>query len=133
MCPYHDYPDHYYNMTRSGLRNLFEEFLEIDNQDILASGLPIFSLTWILNSWANGLDEETRKSFLEMSVQELLADPVSYLEKPFVKNLSKEKNFELLLQQHFGLQNLTTIVMKIICHFSCRKGQKYISCFMGRV
>jgi ubiquinone/menaquinone biosynthesis C-methylase UbiE len=95
MCPYHDYPDHYYNMTRSGLRNLFEEFLEIDNQDILASGLPIFSLTWILNSWANGLDEEARKSFLEMSVQELLADPVSYLEKPFVKNLSKEKNFEL--------------------------------------
>ncbi|MDC0368882.1 class I SAM-dependent methyltransferase [Opitutales bacterium] len=95
MCPYHDFPDHYYNMTHSGLKNLFEEFLEIDNQDIIASGLPIFSLTWILNSWANGLDEDTRKSFLSMSVQELLADPVQYLDRPFVKNLSKEKNFEL--------------------------------------
>ena len=95
MCPYHDFPDHYYNMTHSGLKNLFEDFLEIDNQDVIASGLPIFSLTWILNSWASGLDDETRKSFLSMSVQELLADPVQYLEKPFVKNLAKEKNFEL--------------------------------------
>lgn len=95
MCPYHDFPDHYYNMTHSGLRNLFEEFLEIDNQDVIASGLPIFSLTWILNSWANGLDDETRKSFLSMSVQELLSDPVHFLDSAFVKNLSKEKNFEL--------------------------------------
>ena len=95
MCPYHDYPDHYYNMTRSGLKNLFDEFLVIEKQDILASGLPIFSLTWILNSWANGLDQKTKQTFLNMTVEELISDPVSYIEAPFVKNLSREKNFEL--------------------------------------
>jgi SAM-dependent methyltransferase len=95
LCPYHDYPDHYYNMTHSGLLTLFERHLKIEKQEVIASGLPIFSLTWILNSWAAGLDEKTKSSFLNMRVQDLLANPVSYLEMPFVKNLSKEKNFEL--------------------------------------
>ena len=74
---------------------LFEKHLEIEKQEVIASGLPIFSLTWILNSWAAGLDEEAKSSFLNMRVQDLLGDPVAYLEMPFVKNLSREKNFEL--------------------------------------
>lgn len=95
MSPYHDFPDHYYNMTKSGLANLFNSYLTIDNQDVISSGLPIFTLTWVLNYWIGGLSDETRESFLDMKVRDLIGDPVSYLDQPFVKELSQEKNFEL--------------------------------------
>ena len=96
MSPYHDYPDHFYNMTKSGLANLFEKYLTIQKQDVIDSGLPIFSLTWILNNWINGLkDIQTRDNFINMKVGDLIADPASYLDRPFVRELSREKNFEL--------------------------------------
>tara|TARA_E500000178_G_scaffold352813_1_gene417106 strand:- start:2941 stop:4452 length:1512 start_codon:yes stop_codon:yes gene_type:complete len=95
LCPYHDFPDHYYNATHSGLENLFSEYLEIDKQDVIASGLPIFSLTWFLNSWAQGLSSPDRENFMNMKVSDLMADPITYLKMPFVKNLSRKKNLEL--------------------------------------
>jgi SAM-dependent methyltransferase len=95
LQPLHGYPHDYYNMTPQGLRNLFVNQLEIDKIDCYASVLPIWSLVWILNSWASGLSESMRKEFLEMRVSELLDSPVSYLDRPFVKELSPEKNFEL--------------------------------------
>lgn len=96
MSPYHDFPDHYYNMTKSGLRNLFDKYLKIQKQDVIMSGLPIFSLTWILNNWIDGLtDDVTREDFLEMKVKDLIGSPTSYLDKSFVSELSKVKNFEL--------------------------------------
>jgi ubiquinone/menaquinone biosynthesis C-methylase UbiE len=95
LQPLHGYPHHYYNMTPQGLRNLFVNQLEIDKIDCYASVLPIWSLAWILNSWASGLSESTRKEFLEMRVSELLHSPVRHLDRPFVKELSPEKNFEL--------------------------------------
>jgi SAM-dependent methyltransferase len=95
MSPYHDYPDHYYNMTKSGLANLFSPYLAIDNQDVISSGLPIFTLTWVLNSWLAGLEGKTKEGFLEMKVKDLVGNPVSYFDQPFVKELSQEKNFEL--------------------------------------
>ena len=95
MSPYHDYPDHYYNMTKSGLKNLFDRHLVIDKQEVIKSGLPIYSLTWILHSWAQGLPANTLDDFLNMKVKDLLGEPVSYLDKPFVYELPKDKNFEL--------------------------------------
>jgi len=95
MSPYHGYPDHYYNMTASGLANLFRGSLEIERQDVIASGLPIFSLTWILRNWADGLSGESKSAFLSQKVEDLIGDPESYLDQPFVRELSREKNFEL--------------------------------------
>ena len=95
LCPYHGYPDHFYNMTKSGLKNLFETNMTIEKQDVLDSGHPIYSLTWILNSWCNGLSPKTRETFLDMSVSELLSDPASYLNNSFVRELSLDKKFEL--------------------------------------
>jgi len=96
MSPYHDFPDHYYNMTQSGLKNLFCNYLEVTKQDVISSGLPIFSITWILNNWINGLENlKTKKDFMEMKVKDLINPPVEYLNEPFVKELSQEKNFEL--------------------------------------
>jgi hypothetical protein len=33
LQPYHAYPDHYYNMTAGGLRNLFSDF-DIERLDV---------------------------------------------------------------------------------------------------
>jgi SAM-dependent methyltransferase len=95
LQPQHGYPHHYYNMSSQGLKNLFDDYLEIEKQEILLSGVPIWALNWILASWTNGLTGEAREEFLNMKVADLLDDPISYLDKEFVKQLSREKNFEL--------------------------------------
>ncbi len=95
LQPLHGYPHHYYNMSAQGLKNLFEDFLEIEKQEIIASGLPIWTLSWFLNSWLNGLEGEAKNEFLKMTVADLIGNPIDYLEKKIVKGLPAEKNFEL--------------------------------------
>ena len=95
LQPLHGYPHHYYNMTHTGLRNLFEPAVRVDRVTTPDSTLPIFSLTWILQSWANGLPAAARREFLSLKVGDLLASPVSYLDKSWVRGLSAEKNLEL--------------------------------------
>lgn len=95
LQPYHGYPHHYYNMTAQGLQNLFFGSLEIDGQLMLTSGLPIWSLSWVLKSWRDGLPEAVRKRFVEMTVAELACEPLDQLDKPYVTELPNSKNFEL--------------------------------------
>ena len=95
LQPYHGYPHHYYNMTGQGLRALFERRMEIDDLRVVESVLPIWSLTWIVQSWANGLNGRTREEFLSMPLRELLSMPADLLNRSWVKELPTEKNFEL--------------------------------------
>jgi SAM-dependent methyltransferase len=95
LQPLHAYPHHYYNMSHQGLRNLFDATLNIQKQEVIASGLPIWTLSWFLQSWLNGLDGEVRQAFSEMKVSDLVGNPLDYLSKSFVTMLSAEKNFEL--------------------------------------
>ena len=95
LQPVHGFPNHYYNMTAEGLRNLFHDDLEIESQKVISSGLPIYTLTWILNSWLNDLKEPTRSKFLNLTVQDLLHPPENYKDQNFVTQLSELKNFEL--------------------------------------
>jgi SAM-dependent methyltransferase len=95
LQPLHGYPHHYYNMSMQGLKNLFDDYLQIERQEVIASGLPIFTLTWFLQSWVNGLDGDAKDEFLKMTVAELIGDPIEYFEREFVKRLSDEKNVEL--------------------------------------
>ena len=95
LQPYHGYPHHYYNMTSQGVENLFANHLEIDKVKVGEAELPIWSLTWILQSWVNGLVGEARESFLEMRIGDLLESGDKYLDWRFVKELSPEKNLEL--------------------------------------
>jgi SAM-dependent methyltransferase len=94
LQPLHGYPHHYYNMSSSGLANLFES-LDVRKQEVILSGHPVFTLTWFLKSWAEGLDEETRQRFKDMKVSDLMGDPQSYFEEAFVKNLPRKQQFEL--------------------------------------
>jgi len=95
LQPLHGYPHHYYNMSHQGLINLFVNYLEVEKVECFASTLPIWSLAWILNSWANGLSQPTRNEFMNMRLSELVDSPERYLGRPFVTELSHEKNLEL--------------------------------------
>jgi SAM-dependent methyltransferase len=95
LQPYHGYPHHYYNMTAQGLTNLFAPGVTIDSIEVIDSVKPIWSLCWIVQSWAAGLEGRTRQSFLDMRLADLLQPPQTFLPAPFVRDLSDEKNFEL--------------------------------------
>ena len=95
LQPLHGYPHHYYNMTDLGLRNLFEGGVEIMDHKVPQSTSPIWALTWILNSWANGLGGKDKEDFLNLRVEDLMLHPSMHLDKSYVQNLSPEKNLEL--------------------------------------
>jgi SAM-dependent methyltransferase len=95
LQPYHGYPSHFYNMTAQGIANLFPAELEVVSSEVPHYGLPIFTLTWFLNSWVAGLPPSARQELLDMRVQDLLGDGHAYLERDFVKLLPRERNFEL--------------------------------------
>lgn len=95
LAPAHAYPHHYYNMTSEGLRNLFEPALQIHRAEVLPSGWPIFSLTWVLRRWAESLSGEAKHTFLDMRVRDLTGDPTSYWHEDFVTKLPTDVQFEL--------------------------------------
>lgn len=94
LQPFHGYPDHYYNMTSSGLKNLFSELENLDCT-VQLPGLPIAALTWFLNSYIQGLPQPIAEGFKNMKVGDLLANPHSYLEQDFVTCLQPKTNEEL--------------------------------------
>lgn len=94
LQPFHGYPDHYYNMTSSGLKNLFSELESLDCT-VQLPGLPIAALTWFLNSYIQGLPQPIAESFKQMKIEDLLAHPNSYMERDFVSCLHPQTNEEL--------------------------------------
>ena len=95
LGPYHGYPHHYFNMTGQGLRTLFEDRrIEVEFHEVIDSMLPIWTLTWIVQSWADGL-KNSREAFLDLPLRTLLNEPNKLLGEQWVRELSREKNFEL--------------------------------------
>lgn len=95
LQPYHGYPHHYYNMTHQGLINLFSSSIDVDRVEVYQSVYPIWSLTWMVQSWAAGLSGKTKDDFLNMPLRDLLAPATQFLQAPFVTELSTDKNHEL--------------------------------------
>jgi SAM-dependent methyltransferase len=95
LKPYHPQPMHYYNMAYDGLKNLFNNQIDVNLMDIPLLGQPINALSWILNSWISGLPEVSKKKFLDMRIKDLCENPLVYLNQDFVSDLTKEKKFEL--------------------------------------
>lgn len=95
LQPLHGYPHHYYNMSHQGLRNLFDTLLKVDDVDVSPSGLPLWSMAWILKSWANGLRGNARRKFLGMRIKDFIGDARNYVREDFVTELPREKNLEL--------------------------------------
>jgi SAM-dependent methyltransferase len=95
LQPFHAYPHHYYNMTAQGLANLFADEIVVDRQEVNTGGMPIFMLTWVLRRWAESLPPRARRQFLRSSVGSLTGDPMLYLDRPYVTELSEAARFEL--------------------------------------
>lgn len=95
LQPFHGYPSHYYNMTMEGAKNLFSGACRIRQQFVPQYGLPVWALTWFLNSYAAGLPDEIKRQFVQMRVADLMGPAVSYLDHAWVKELSAQKNIEL--------------------------------------
>jgi SAM-dependent methyltransferase len=93
--PFHGYPNHYYNMTSSGLLNLFEGSLQVLECGVPQSGLPIWSLSWFLHSYLQGLPQTIRHRFEAMTVKDLANFSIEVLQQEFVQALSAEANREL--------------------------------------
>lgn len=95
LAPYHGYPDHYYNMTLSGHKNLYGPDLEPIYDGVPLYGRPVFALTWIVNSWARGLPNNVREEFLDLPIRALTQDPYTLLTQPYVRYLDQTTNFEI--------------------------------------
>ena len=91
MSPYHGYPDHYYNMTKSGLHNLFKNHFHVQRQDVLDSGHPIHSITWILRNWSK-VPDSIKDQFLKKKVAELIGDPNALLMNHLLNNYLRKKS-----------------------------------------
>jgi SAM-dependent methyltransferase len=87
LQPVHAYPHHYFNMTGQGLRSLVEESIEIISSGVPVSGHPLFTLSWILNSWARGLPRESREEFENKSIKDFLYSPELLINDPYVKEI----------------------------------------------
>jgi SAM-dependent methyltransferase len=95
LQPYHGYPHHYYNMTASGLENLFDDAFRVDQLMAPASAVPIWALSWFLNSYVAGLPGAVADRFRKLTVEELMAPAEDYLERDFVTELRPSTNIEL--------------------------------------
>jgi SAM-dependent methyltransferase len=95
LQPYHGYPHHYYNMTASGLENLFADAFTVEELRAPASAVPIWALSWFLNSYVAGLPADVAERFRKMSVEQLMAPAVGYLDEDFVTGLRASTNIEL--------------------------------------
>jgi SAM-dependent methyltransferase len=95
LQPYHGYPHHYYNMTASGLENLFSGAFRVEQLEAPASAVPIWALNWFLTSYVAGLPAEVADRFRKLTVEELLKSPEDYLEDDIVTKLRDSSNIEL--------------------------------------
>jgi SAM-dependent methyltransferase len=95
LQPYHGYPHHYYNMTASGLENLFSGAFRVEQLTAPASAVPIWALSWFLNSYVAGLPADVAARFKKFTVEELMRPADDRLEEDFVRELRPSTNIEL--------------------------------------
>lgn len=95
LQPFHGYPDHYYNMTSNGLKNLFKDDIEVIDCYVPRSGLPVYCLTWFLREYINSLPEKTATQFKNLTIGDLIRDAQDYLNDPFVTDLTPSGNMIL--------------------------------------
>lgn len=95
LQPFHGFPDHYYNMTSHGLRNLFERDLDVEVVKIPEVGHPIFSLVHFLNSYVRGLPDTAAGEFKQLTVADLMTDPHGMLQRTFARDLGMAARDEL--------------------------------------
>lgn len=95
LQPLHAYPHHYFNMTSHGLKTLFEDGIEIEDQFLNSATGAIGSLTWLLQHWVHNLPQKEKKQFMKMKIGDLLGQADEYVNESFVTALPEKNQFEL--------------------------------------
>lgn len=95
LTPFHGYPNHYYNMTMEGHKNLFGDSVDILDASVPISGRPIWAIVGIFEKWLNGLSPRHAEEFMNLRVRDLVAHPLAQLDRDYVRFLSPWANLEL--------------------------------------
>lgn len=74
----HGYPSHYFNVTRFGLRKLFEG-MRLAAHAVPNSGHPTQALHTIIANFRAGLPQFERTAFDQMTISEIVASPPKHL------------------------------------------------------
>jgi SAM-dependent methyltransferase len=107
LQPEHGYPHHYFNATRSGLRELFAGKAQVLEHFVPRSGEPIWTLHWFLSWYAERLPAAEKKKFLDLKMADILSGPPeALLEMPWVRGLSDDGRWRLASTTAAILQKL---------------------------
>ena len=91
LQPFHGYPDHYYNMTSSGLRALFEGSIQVGFCGVEPWGHPIHLLPWFLQTYLAGLPPDIADRFRRLTVEDLATTaPTELLRRDIAASLADE-------------------------------------------
>ncbi len=91
-------------MTKEGLKSLFSKEMGIIWEKVPNYGTPIWSLTWFLQRYAQGLPPSARKTFEQLKVSDLLTNPDTLLKKDWVAELSEGSRVEMAATQSILVQ-----------------------------
>ncbi len=96
MQPEHGYPDHFFNVTRSGHAKLYKDLIDIEQQVVDDHQHPWLSLQMILRNYVMGLPEEARDQFRSMTVEDMLGHRYwRHRDTPLMAGLSEEARWQL--------------------------------------
>lgn len=97
LVPEHGFPHHYYNMTRAGLRNLFAaDNVVVERHTMEPYNHPIYSLTWILSEYRQGLPPAARQRLAQLTVADLLEKSwVDWLADPIATELNEDTKWRI--------------------------------------
>jgi SAM-dependent methyltransferase len=96
LQPEHGYPNHYYNMTRQGLANLFTGKMQLERHFVPVSGMPVHSLIWFLREYHRCLPKTAKERLSRLSIGEIIRmKPGDLTEENFVRELNEEGRWTL--------------------------------------
>lgn len=90
----HGYPSHFFNMTRFGLRKLFDG-MEQAAHAVPSAGHPTQALHTVLGTFRAGLPAAERATFDAMTVAEIMAIPHKQLQKNLCQNFHPAVKWKL--------------------------------------
>lgn len=89
LQPEHNFPGHFYNMTQTGLQNLFAGNADLVSAEVPLHGHPIFAVQWILRDYLAALPDAVRETFARMTIGEVASrNPADQLAHDFATALS---------------------------------------------
>lgn len=90
----HGYPSHYFNMTRFGLRKLFEG-MDHAAHTVPNSGHPSQALHTVIANFRAGLPKEERVAFDRMTIAEIMANPPKHLTRTLCQDFHPDVKWKL--------------------------------------